>query len=104
VLEIDEAAAQISRDDLMKVLWAENVIARRYFYPGCHRMEPYRSSFPDAGSLLMETEKLCQRILLLPTGTSIGPAEIHKICAVLRTAVFNGKEVGNLLQENSPSM
>ena len=44
VLEIDESAG-LSRDELQEVLWAENVLARRYFFPGCHRMEPYHA-FP----------------------------------------------------------
>lgn len=43
VVEVETAATGISRDALHKVLWAERVLARRYFYPGCHRMEPYRS-------------------------------------------------------------
>jgi len=34
VLEIDEQAAGISRDRLIGVLHAENVLARRYFYHG----------------------------------------------------------------------
>src|SRR5215213_10184890 len=71
VLEIDAPATGLSRDELVQVLWAENVHARRYFYPGCHRMEPYRSYYPHAGLLLPETEALCQRTLLLPTGTAI---------------------------------
>ncbi len=41
---------------LVRVLHAENVLARRYFYPGCHEMEPYRSYFPHAGLVLPETE------------------------------------------------
>src|SRR2546430_63856 len=57
VLEIDESVAKISRDKLIEVLWAENVIARRYFYPGCHRAEPYRSYYPHAGLLLPVTER-----------------------------------------------
>ena len=40
ILDIDEEKTQVSRDLLIKILHAENVIARRYFYPGCHRMEP----------------------------------------------------------------
>ena len=48
VLEVDEAEAGLSRDELLKVLHAERVLARRYFWPGCHRMEPYRSHFPHA--------------------------------------------------------
>jgi len=33
IVEVDEAQAGISRDLLVKVLHAENVLARRYFYP-----------------------------------------------------------------------
>src|SRR6185437_1373130 len=49
VFEVDEEATRISRDDIVRILRAENVLARRYFYPGCHRMEPYRSYFPNTG-------------------------------------------------------
>jgi dTDP-4-amino-4,6-dideoxygalactose transaminase len=89
VLEIDEKQTQVSRDWLVKILHAENVIARRYFYPGCHRMEPYRSYFPHAGLLLPETEKLAQRVLILPTGTTILPEDINQICRIIRIAVTN---------------
>jgi dTDP-4-amino-4,6-dideoxygalactose transaminase len=89
VLEIDAAQTGISRDRLLEVLHAENVIARRYFYPGCHRMEPYRSYFPHAGMLLPETEKLTEKILILPTGTAIGEPEIDAICDLLKLAIPN---------------
>ena len=52
VIEVNEAEAGLSRDELLKVLQAERVLARRYFWPGCHRMEPYRSHFPHAALLL----------------------------------------------------
>ncbi len=84
---------------MQKILWAENVLARRYFYPGCHRMEPYRSYFPNAGLLLPETEKLAKRILSLPTGTGVGPKEIKAICQIIRTIVTNGDEVRKRLQD-----
>jgi dTDP-4-amino-4,6-dideoxygalactose transaminase len=93
VLEIDEGAAGASRDDLQQVLWAENVLARRYFYPCCHRMEPYRSYFPNAGLLLPETEKLSGRVLALPTGTAVGPGEIEEICAIIGLAIAHGEKV-----------
>ena len=60
------------------------MLARRYFHPGCHRMEPYRSFQPNAGLLLPETEKLTRRILCLPTGTTIEPETISRICRLLR--------------------
>jgi dTDP-4-amino-4,6-dideoxygalactose transaminase len=89
VTEIDEGKTGISRDQLLKILHAENVIARRYFYPGCHRMEPYRSYFPNAGLLLPETEALAKNILILPTGTSVSQLDIQKICLILEIAIKN---------------
>jgi dTDP-4-amino-4,6-dideoxygalactose transaminase len=89
ILEIDEVGSQVSRDQLVEILHAENVFARRYFYPGCHRMEPYRSFFPNAGLLLPETERLVKRVLSLPTGTAVGESEISQICEILRLVVDN---------------
>ena len=77
VFEIHEDVTGISRNELVQILTTENVLARRYFYPGCHRMEPYRSYFPHAGLLLPHTEELCERVLVLPTGTAIGPDDIQ---------------------------
>ncbi|HEX3035123.1 MAG TPA: aminotransferase class I/II-fold pyridoxal phosphate-dependent enzyme [Thermodesulfobacteriota bacterium] len=93
VLEIDEAATHISRDQLQEILWAENVLARRYFYPCCHRMEPYRSYFPHANLLLPNTEHLAARVLSLPTGTAVGPDKISKICQIIRLVVTHGHEI-----------
>ena len=103
VVEVDEESAGISRDELISVLYAENVLARRYFYPGCHNMEPYRSYFPDSGVLLQETERLSERVLLLPTGTSIGREEISKVCTVIRLTVLHGKEIRRRLETRPTS-
>jgi dTDP-4-amino-4,6-dideoxygalactose transaminase len=61
----------LSRDELLEKLHAQNIRARRYFWPGCHRMEPYRSLQPNAGMMLPVTEEVARRILVLPTGTAI---------------------------------
>lgn len=98
VLEIEESVTRISRDQLVKILHAENVLARRYFYPGCHRLEPYRSYFPNAGLLLLETEKLVKRVLILPTATAVDPDDISKICNIIRLVVAHGREVQERLQ------
>jgi dTDP-4-amino-4,6-dideoxygalactose transaminase len=104
VLEVEESIAGVSRDALMDVLWAENVLARRYFYPGCHRMEPYRSYFPHAGLLLPVTEAVTARLLILPTGTSVGEQEIGEICRILRLALQNGAELQRRLRDKAASM
>ena len=97
VLEINEALTGVNRDTLVKILEAENVIARRYFYPGCHRMEPYRSYFPHAGLLLPETEKLTQQVMLLPTGTAISLEDIYHISQIIRLAINKSQEVQRYL-------
>jgi dTDP-4-amino-4,6-dideoxygalactose transaminase len=93
VVEVDEVATTIPRDDLLKILHAENVLARRYFYPGCHRMEPYRSYYPNARLLLPETEQMAKRLLILPTGMAIGLQEINTICDILEVSLREADRV-----------
>lgn len=87
VAEISAPASPLSRDELLATLHAENVLARRYFFPGCHRMEPYRSEMPDVGARLPRTEQLCERILVLPTGTALTDGDVSAVCGVIRSAL-----------------
>jgi dTDP-4-amino-4,6-dideoxygalactose transaminase len=93
VLEINEEAMGITRDQLDDILWAENVLSRRYFYPGCHRMEPYRIRNRRAALSLPETEKLAIRVLCLPTGTAVGGDEISAICQIIKFVAREGRAV-----------
>lgn len=101
VCEVDEAVCGLSRDELMWVLHAENVIARRYFFPGCHRMEPYRSYFPHAHLLLPNTERILGQVLVLPTGTAMGTDEILTTCEVIRYALKHKNKVRSRLQKRA---
>jgi dTDP-4-amino-4,6-dideoxygalactose transaminase len=87
VLEVDEKKAGLCRDELVQVLTAENVLARRYFYPGCHAMEPYRSYFPHASLMLPETAKVCGRVMVLPNGMAVDGGAISIIARVIRAAL-----------------
>ncbi|HEX7449737.1 MAG TPA: DegT/DnrJ/EryC1/StrS family aminotransferase [Pirellulales bacterium] len=102
VVEVDAPAAGLSRDGLVEVLWAENVLARRYFFPGCHRMEPYVSA--GAPPHLPVTDLVASRVLLLPTGTTIGTREIAEICEIIRLAVSNSEQVQRTLRERPPAI
>jgi len=93
VLEIDEHAMGITRDQLDDILWAENILSRRYFYPGCHRMEPYRTRYPQASLLLPETERLANKVLCLPTGTAMGSTEIKGICQLIQLIACESEAV-----------
>jgi dTDP-4-amino-4,6-dideoxygalactose transaminase len=101
VLEVDEALAQISRDQLLQILHAENIMARRYFYPGCHRVEPYRSQLPRSESLLPVTENLANRVLVLPSGTAVTVGDVQRICEIVRLAVREHQEIGEELLRRS---
>src|ERR1017187_8598264 len=93
VVEVDEATAGVTRDELVNVLHAENVLARKYFWPGCPRMEPYRSYYPNAHLLLPETERIAARILVLPTGTAMSVQEVQAVCQIIAAAVRHASEV-----------
>jgi dTDP-4-amino-4,6-dideoxygalactose transaminase len=97
VVEVDRREMGLTRDQLLSVLHAENILARRYFYPGVHRMEPYRSRFPNAGLLLPETEAIAGRVLVLPTGTGVTSKDIRTICAIIRSAVKHRCEIQKTL-------
>ena len=101
VLEIDEAMTHISRDSIVEILHGENILARRYFYPGCHRMEPYRTYFPHSGLLLPNTERLVKRVMSLPTGESIGKGDISNICQILRLVLENGSEISRRISRRN---
>jgi dTDP-4-amino-4,6-dideoxygalactose transaminase len=97
VVEVDEQAAGLTRDELVAILSAENVLARRYFYPGCHRMEAYRTGSPL--SSLPVTERLAGRVLALPTGLQLDGQVISRIGDILRTAVENAPAVRGRLSQ-----
>jgi dTDP-4-amino-4,6-dideoxygalactose transaminase len=92
VVEID-ANAGVTRDQFHTLMHAENILARRYFYPGCHRMEPYSTVYPDSGQHLPQTELACEHILCLPTGPALCGEDIRAICDLLRFVVLHGAEV-----------
>ena len=87
VVEIDPWRSGLTRDELVEVLMAENVFARRYFYPGCHRLEPYRSIDRGKDLDLVVTERVASRVMVLPTGTGIEPDQIRRVCHLIRDAL-----------------
>ncbi len=97
ILEIEESESGLSRDALLRVLEAENILARRYFYPGCHRMEPYRSLFPKTHLWLPNTEHTSQRVLSLPTGCAMSLENVQTVGSLIRFAIENSREIARRL-------
>ncbi len=55
----------LDRDSVNTALWRENILARRYFFPGCHRMPYYAAKRKPP--LLPHCDELLGKILCLPT-------------------------------------
>ncbi len=79
VVEVDARQAGLSRDQIVAALHAENVLAKRYFWPGCHRLPPYQAAYAAAPTPLAHTERLCDALLQLPTGTGVTQTDIARV-------------------------
>jgi dTDP-4-amino-4,6-dideoxyglucose len=90
IIQIDENVTGLHRDMLHKVLRAENVVTQRYFWPGCHQMEPYASERPVE---LPQTERVAGRVLALPTGPTVSREHVRQVCDIIRVAASYGHEV-----------
>ena len=86
VIEVDDDFP-FNRDQLVDVLQAENILARKYFWPGCHKMEPYRSLYPHTEHMLTNTRIVADRVAVLPTGTGMDEESIVFIIKLLTILV-----------------
>jgi dTDP-4-amino-4,6-dideoxygalactose transaminase len=98
IVEVDENRVGLSRDELVQVLFAENVLVRRYFHPGCHRMEPYRTLLAANPPHLPVTEDLAGRVMALPTGTQLTGSDVDTICGILARAIESSAEIRRRLR------
>ncbi len=85
VLEVGDGFPA-TRDEIVAALHAENILARKYFWPGCHQMQPYRRLFPQAHLVLPQTKTVANRVIVLPTGANLPHGAITTIVSVLRSA------------------
>ena len=97
VAEVDAGAAGLTRDEIVAALRRENVLARRYFHPGCHRSEPYATLYPDAGRALPETEALCERVMVLPNGLTVSTDDIARLTDRIAAIVEDAPRVRRAL-------
>lgn len=94
VLELSgNATAQ--RDNIIDALHAENILARKYFWPGAHRMAPYRDLYPHAGLMLPSTDVVSRRVIVLPGGPSITPETVRAIRDVVTVVLAAAKAEGS---------
>jgi len=86
---IEFANEHLNADNLRDILWAENVLARRYFSPPCHLLPPYNGEVGD----LPVTESVSSKALCLPTGTTVTKNDVGIICDIIRHVVEYAEEI-----------
>ncbi len=100
VLEIDADRYGLDRDALVELLQAENVICRRHFCPPAHRLSACRQYLTGAKSLPV-TERLSRSLMQLPTGNSLPPNAVERICERLRWIGSNAALIRKNLRDGS---
>ncbi|MET0060712.1 MAG: aminotransferase class I/II-fold pyridoxal phosphate-dependent enzyme [Candidatus Thiodiazotropha endolucinida] len=74
----------VTRDQIVDALQAENVLARRYFWPCCHRKKPYSDLYPNAGSFLLNSERVSERVIVLPAGPEMDDERVDRVVSIIR--------------------
>ena len=82
-----QEGCKVSRDEIITALQAENILARKYFWPGCHAMNPYRQLFPHAELLLPHTTSASNKVIVLPNGIALSQNDIETIARLLQAIV-----------------
>jgi dTDP-4-amino-4,6-dideoxygalactose transaminase len=82
IIEIDSTY----RDRTIEALVKEDILARRYFSPGLHRVAPYNAIYNS----LWITDMISSRIIVLPTGLSVQKRHIDRICDIIERTMEGG--------------
>lgn len=101
VVALVDGGCALDRDALYAVLHSENVLARRYFHPGAHRMEPYRTLYPEAHRTLPNTERAAADVLCFPSGMQMSVEGVELIGSIVETCCRNADEVRKLLSRGA---
>ncbi len=104
VADVDETVFPLTRDELLEVLWADNIRARRYFWPSCHNMAPYQGNPVHTPVPLPATERVARGILVLPTGETLEEPGVARICACIAGAARHAADIRrHLAKTTAPS-
>lgn len=93
---IEVGAGEVARDQIVAALHAEGVLARKYFWPGCHRMKPYRESCSVEEMQLPNTDAVAKRVIVLPTGLSLTFLQLQAIAACIRLVIRSEARSGEI--------
>ena len=83
----------LSRSLTIKILQAENMVVRPYYYPPLHKKE---NQFPTINGILTNTENLMEQLMLLPCGEFVSLEDIE---IVTKTLKYVQQNAGSILKQ-----
>ncbi len=82
---IDKTEFGLSRDQLYDALAAENILARKYFYPALHLQQAYTAYRKKYRAKLPITEEVANNILCLPIYSVMSDEMLDGICLAVES-------------------
>ena len=92
-ITIDEEKCGISRDELLRILEENNIMARKYFYPLTNTFECFHGKFN--ADLTPNAKKISNSVLTLPLYPDLEKEKVTKICGVILSCKKNRGEYGH---------
>lgn len=83
LVRVDNEQSRISRDGLYDQLKKFNVFTRRYFYPICSELPPYRQMPSSRRDNLKVANRAGNEVLCLPFYGDLGTSNAHRICDMI---------------------
>ena len=68
--------SELYRDNLVEFFHNEKILVRKYFYPGCHKLEPYFSDTRYMNCVLPKTDNISSKVIVFPNGKQLTKSDI----------------------------
>lgn len=91
-----EDGFELTRDQLVDALKAENIDTRNYYSPPLHLQTTYKKYKEQYEGKLPVTEKLCNTAVTLPLSSKFTQAEIEKLCEAIENIYKYRDEIKKL--------
>jgi dTDP-4-amino-4,6-dideoxyglucose len=83
VLEIDTKGFGLTKNQLMRLLEAENIHLQQHFVSGLHRYMPYKECCRHNIDTFPITDMLCERVIQLCSGQVVSLQDVRTICELI---------------------
>jgi dTDP-4-amino-4,6-dideoxygalactose transaminase len=83
VLEVDSKDFGLTKNQLVRLLEAENIHIQQHFVSGMHRYMPYKESCLHKIDTFPTTDMLCDRVIQLCSGQSVSLQDACTICELI---------------------